>query len=128
MNQIEFPHSTVIFKDQVIYLVFKEGAALDVKEIREMIVAAEKLSPEKRYLLFSDIRHHVQITAEGRKVAADNKEAPGVIANAVLTNNIALKLTANFFMNVNKPPFPVKIFNDEHKANVWLRSFLKEKS
>ncbi|MCW3071001.1 MAG: hypothetical protein JWO44_891 [Bacteroidetes bacterium] len=127
MNQIDFPHSTIIYKAPVMYLRFKEGAELDVKEIREMIVAAESLSNKKPYLLFSDVRNHVAISSEGRKIAADKKESPCVIANAVLTNNFALKLTANFFIKVNKPHFPVRVFNDEIKAHLWLMQFDPQK-
>lgn len=127
MNQIDFPHSAIIYKAPVVYLVFKEGAELDVKEVREMIAAAEMLAGKKPYLLFSDVRNHVAITPEARKVSADKKESRYVIANAVLTNNFALKLTANFFIKVNKPHFPVKVFNDELKAHLWLASFDPEK-
>jgi hypothetical protein len=127
MNQVDFPHSTVIYKAPVMYLVFKEGAELDVKEVKEMIVAAETLAGKKPYLLFSDVRNHISISTEGRKIAADRKEAPFVIANAVLTNNLALKLTANFFVKVNKPHFPLKVFTDEFKAKIWLMSFDPDK-
>lgn len=120
MNEIEFPHSIVIYNPPVMFLNFKEGAELDVKEIKEMINAAETLSGKKPYLLLSDVRNQVEITPEGRKIAADKNESPCVLANAVLTNNLALKLTANFFIKINKPHFPLKVFNDYRKALKWL--------
>jgi hypothetical protein len=127
MNHIDFPHSTVTYKAPVMYLKFKEGAELDVKEVREMILAAESLSGKRPYLLFSDVRNHVAITGEARKIAADKRESPCVIANAVLSNNFALKLTANFFIRVNKPHFPVRVFNDEVRAHLWLMQFDPQK-
>jgi hypothetical protein len=126
MEQISFTHSTIFYNPPFMYLVLKEGAELDVEQMRELIAAAEKLSNKTPYLLISDVRVNVIITSEARKVAADKNEARFLIANAVLTNNIALKLTANFFIQFNKPHFPLKIFSDEKKAHIWLAGFLPE--
>ncbi|MDF2436169.1 MAG: hypothetical protein K0Q95_545 [Bacteroidota bacterium] len=126
MRGIEFEHSTISFDSSVIFIVFKKGAKMDVASAREMIVSAEKLSDKKPYLMFSDIRNHVEITPEARKVAADKKEAPLIIANAVLTDNVALKLTANFFVKINRPHFPVKLFTDRSKAMLWLKQFNRQ--
>ncbi len=123
MEQIDFPHTLVSYKEPVITLTFKEGAHLDIKEIRELIKAAEKLSGNKPYLIFSDTRVFLTITPEARKISAEQKEAPYLIANAVLLNNLPLKLTANFFLKFNHPHFKFKVFNNEKKAMKWLMQF-----
>lgn len=119
----DFSYCTLSYKAPIISIVFKKGAVMDVAEAKEMIVAAESMSGKKPYVLFSDIRNHVNITPEARKVSADKAMAPHVVANAVFTNNIALKLTANFFILINKPHFPVKVFTDRSKAMLWLHEF-----
>jgi hypothetical protein len=123
MKKAEFVHSTITYDPPVIYIVFKKGAKMDSAEALEMIAAAETLSGKTPYLMFSDIRNHVEISPEARKISAAKAEAPYVVANAVLTDNVALKLTANFFMKINKPHFPVKIFTDRSKAMSWLMDF-----
>jgi hypothetical protein len=123
MQEIDFVHTTVRYEAPVIYLLFKEDADLDVDQVRELIAAAEKLSGKKPYLILSDARVNLLITPEARKVSAEKTEAPYVIANAVLVNNLGLSLTANFFMKFNKPNFPVKVFYDEGKAMEWLLKF-----
>jgi hypothetical protein len=127
MEEIEFTHSIVRFKTPVVSVIFKEGAELDVHEVRELVVAAEKLSGNKPYVLFSDVRNHVTITSEARKVAADRKEASNLLANAVLTNSAAISMTVNFFIKFNKPQFPIKLFYDEAKAFEWMLKFAPEK-
>jgi hypothetical protein len=96
---------------------------LDVKEVRELIKAAEKITGNQPYLLFSDVTVHISITSEARKVSADKKEAPLIIANAALVNNLAVRLTANFFATFNKPYFPFEVFNKREKALRWLMQF-----
>jgi hypothetical protein len=127
MQQIEFPHSTIKYKAPIIYVTFKQDVKLDVKDIKEMISAAEELTGKKMYLLFNDVRNYVVMTPEARKLAADKKGAPLTIASAVLTNSVALKLIANFFVKVHKPHFPQKVFTDRLKAHLWLMSFDPEK-
>ncbi len=127
MKPIEFPHSIVTYNDPVITIVFKEGATLDVPEIRELILASEKLSDKKPYLLFSDSRVFLTITPEARRVSALKIEAPYLIANAALINNLPLVLTANFFAKFNQPHFKFKMFTSEKKAMKWLLEFAPER-
>ncbi len=123
MNKIEFSHTTVELRLGIVWLLFKENAELGVDEIKELIKATEKLSDYKPYLLMSDVRVNLSITPEARKVAADEKEAPLLVANAVIVNNLAIRLTANFFSSFNKPHFEFKVFNSEKKAIDWLMKF-----
>ncbi len=123
MKLLEFSYCTVSYKRPVVYLTFKEGAHLDVGESRELIKAAEKLTENQPYLLFSDARVFLTITPQSRKVWADKNEAPLLIANAALINNLSLRLTANFFIKFNKPHFKYKVFTDEKKAIEWLLQF-----
>jgi ethanolamine utilization protein EutA (predicted chaperonin) len=123
MEEIKFSHTVVSYREPVVSLTFTEDSELDVAEIRELIAAAERLSGKKPYLLFSDARGNLAITPEARKVAAAKNEAPLLVANAVLVNNLGLSITANFFMKFNKPHFPVRVFYDEKKAMEWLMKF-----
>ena len=127
MGPIEFPHAIISYKAPVITIKFKEGSTLDVGEIRELIVAAEKLTNNRPYLLFSDVRVFLTITPEARKVSASKTEAPYLIANAALINNLPLALTANFFVKFNQPHFKFKMFNNEKKAMKWLLQFDPDK-
>ena len=126
MNFIDLPHATIRYEAPVVYLTFKTDANLDVAEIRELIKATEKLTGKKPYLLLSDARVFINITPEARKVSADKNEAPYLVANAALINNLPLTLTTNFFIKFNRPHFKLKVFNDEKKALKWLLKFAPE--
>lgn len=128
MESIDFLHTTVVFKEQIVYFIFKENVELDSPEMRELFQAAEKLSKGKPFLLFSVLSGTQSITSEGRKFTADKKETRNLIANAVLTNSLALKLTANFFIKLNKPHFHFVLFNHATKAHEWLSGFAPEKA
>jgi hypothetical protein len=44
------------------------------------------------------------------------------IAAALITNSFTSKMIANFFLTVNKPNFPVRVFDDALMAHQWARS------
>jgi hypothetical protein len=47
-----------------------------------------------------------------------------VCAVALLVGSPLSRIIGNFFMGLNKPPFPVRIFGDEAEALAWLTGFL----
>lgn len=127
MQRIELEYVTVENREGIIWLTFKEGADLDTGEVREFIRACDVLSKGEPYLLMSDARVNLTITSDGRKTVADKKEVPNLIANAVLVNNFAVRLTANFFISFNKPHFKYRVFNNEARALNWLKKYHVQK-
>lgn len=127
MSIAELPYCTFSYEKPIVRIQFKENTELDVKEMRELIAITKRITGGKPYLLLSVTSDNVLITSEARKVAADRQEAPLLVANAVVTNSLAMKLTANFFVKFNKPHFRFRAFTDEASAAEWLLRFDPEK-
>ena len=89
-------------------------------EVRELTAIAEKLSGNKPYFVFTDARTNPNVTQEGRRVAADQNEAPLNRGAAVLVNDNMMKLAINFFYGFKKPLYPFRAFTDKEKAFAWL--------
>jgi hypothetical protein len=121
MKKAELSYATLEKRGDFIWLIIKEDAELDVKEVKEFTSMCEKLSGNKPYFLISDARVNLSITTEGRKAAASRTISPLLVANAVLVNNVAVRMVANFFTAVNKPHFKYKVFNEEQEALAWLK-------
>jgi hypothetical protein len=120
MNEIELPYVSIKYKTPIVYFTYKEGAELGFPEIRELVSYAEKLSGQKPYLTFSDVRTTINITNEGKKMLEDMKNMPLFRGTAVLVHNSLYKYAANFLGNYNKPKYPFRAFTSEKKAIVWL--------
>ena len=119
-TEVELFYVTMRYERPIVHLVFKKDVELGFPEMRELTSYAEKLSDNKPYLVFSDVRANVKVTSEGRRVAADIKEAPLHRGNAVLVNSNMLKQAINFFSDFKKPVFPYRAFTDKQKAIDWL--------
>ena len=123
MKKIELSYATLEIREGIIWLIFKEDAELDVKDVKEFTSICEELSNHKPYLLISDARVNLSITSDARKAAASKEISPLLVANAVLVNNTAVRLVANFFTSMNKPHFKYKVFKGEEEALMWLKQY-----
>lgn len=63
----------------------------------------------------------VTVTADGRQFAKEEEFSFPKICNAVVVNNLAHKLLANFYLRFNKPNYPFKVFSKMDEAEKWCR-------
>ena len=110
--------------DGLIHVTFKEGTEIDVSlQDRLLIIYLQLCGDKKRPFLYTGIGD-VSITKEGREYSAKLEDVFPASATAVIADNIAYKLIANFYLKVNKPKTPFKVFNDIPSAELWLKTFL----
>jgi hypothetical protein len=60
---------------------------------------------------------------EAREYSANPENIKAVSAIAYVIDNLGHKLVINFFMKINKPPKPIKMFMDETSAVDWLLQY-----
>ena len=103
-----------------------EGAELNYEEVKNCFDVYRELgigSTNKVLQLISS-KDNFNITKEGREYAAKYGK-DFFIASAVVTDNLAVRLLANFFRNFYKFIVPFKIFESEGKAVDWLLRYRK---
>ena len=68
-----------------------------------------------------DMRQTVKITREARNYYAGERTASIQRATALLIDSPLSAVIANFFMGLNKPLSPTRMFTNEDDAIAWLR-------
>jgi hypothetical protein len=81
------------------------------------------MSSEASYPLLSDTRKVRHFDKDARAFLARPDNMAGISAGAFLVNNQLQKVLANFFIQINKPPTPSRVFTDEVEALSWLQQF-----
>ena len=61
---------------------------------------------------------------EVRNYWAQKDTNPYSKAESFITNNLAQKIIGNFYMKIQKPTRPTKLFTNEKDAIEWLKTFL----
>lgn len=73
-----------------------------------------------------DAKELKNITKPARDFLASEKGCQGIIAGAFLINSSLGRIIGNFFIQINKPLRPTKIFTNEIKAKKWLSKYVKK--
>src|SRR5262245_21908112 len=94
-KQLDYVH--ISYQEPIVILEFRDGAELGFPEIAELTHWCEVMSNKRPYVVLSDVRVSVNVTAEGRRAAADPKGAPLHRGTALLVNSSMLKAAMNFF-------------------------------
>jgi hypothetical protein len=120
-NDFAIVHSRT---DGIVHITFKEGTEIDIDLQDKMLkVYIEICAGKKRPFLYSGIGE-VSITKEGREYSKQLEDDFPATATAIIADNLAYRIIANFYLKVNKPKTPYKVFNDIDSAEVWLKTFL----
>lgn len=82
----------------------------------------------QNYPILIKIKSIKDSTKEARDFLASEKGSDGIIAGAVIVDSVLGNMLATFFIFLNKPRIPTKIFKDEAKAKEWLEQFVVKDS
>ena len=112
--------------DGIVYCVAKQGIILTLKDAKENILAISKLANGKKVPVLVDIRGATEATKEARKYFSNDEVAEVQSAVAMLVDSGFSKLLGNFFIGLNRPLFPIRLFMKEQEALRWLENFQSE--
>ena len=76
------------------------------------------------YPLIIDTTEIKSIAKEARDYFSMKDRGSKVMVLAIIIKSPLSKIIANFFMGLNKPVVPVKLFTDEETAIDWCKSYL----
>jgi hypothetical protein len=111
--------------DGIVRVELKQDADVTLEDAIENHEETLKLVGDHEYLVLVDIRPARSITREARMSFADRDSRRNTIAQALVIDSGISRVIGNFFIGLNKPPFPVKLFKSSDEAAAWLKGFLK---
>ena len=103
--------------------VINPRAEITLKGVKEITEARAEVSGNRKHAMLVDIGSIRYASSEGRRFAANSEVSNITTAIALLIGSPVSKVIGNFFIGLNKPPFPVKLFNVEEEAVAWLKGF-----
>ena len=105
-------------------LVFKNGAEAGLPDLEENFAAVKQLNNGEPSPLLLDITKLKYMDREGRAYSARKETVSDIQALAILIGSSVGRMLGSFFLGLNKPPYPTKLFTDKDEAIEWLRGFL----
>ena len=121
---VETKTANIYIKDNIVYLIYKEQADIGISEIEENISVKTNIQEGKKMKTLVDVTKVWHYSDEARKIVSSERFKSITIAMAVVVGySLPIKMVANFFMKINKPLTPTKLFSNREKAKEWSDNF-----
>lgn len=115
-------HTDMYVKEGILYMHYKPLDILELEVAKAIVEDRLAFINGITYPCLFDITQVKQSTKEARDYMA-NEGNELVAASAILVSSPMLKMMANFFIQVNKPKNPTRLFTSKESALEWLAHF-----
>lgn len=121
LKQVEITEATITLRsDNIIIVQYKRNTVLDVElQVRMRQIYRELTNNNKMNFIFM-ADDGFSLTREARENSEIISESSPIKAYAIIVNNLAYRIIANFYYRINKPKVPYKSFPTVKDAIHWL--------
>lgn len=102
----------------------KPQAEIELEQAMENSVAVNGFYRDKKFPLLIDARNIKYIAREARKHFSTNGRETRINSFALIVKSPLSRVIGNFFMGLNKPAIPARLFDSEAEAVRWLKHYL----
>jgi hypothetical protein len=113
-----------ISEDGILHFEILPGSTVGLEDAVESIQAGALLCRGVKRPTLIDIRNIRAIQHEARQYYAGPETANVEKAAALLIGSFIGRVIGNFFLGLNKPLTPTRLFTSEEEAVQWLKEFL----
>jgi hypothetical protein len=106
--------------DGIVQMVWVTKAASDLDDATAAISALNELTDGRRSRLLVDLHDSGQQTRPAR--LEFTRRGDLVSAVALIVGTPLSRIMGNFFLSVSKPPYPVRLFDNEASGLAWLQA------
>ena len=116
-------------EDQILRQTFFPQAEETEETARENVETMLKMMQmmniknKKRCPILVDGREIKSVSKEARTIYQNEERAVTLAAAALLGGSIVSMVIGNFFIGLNRPNHPIRLFTSEEKALEWLEIF-----
>ncbi|GAA4841844.1 hypothetical protein [Algivirga pacifica] len=124
IKKSETQFAEIYLSDGILFYDYKPMNELSLKVAEECVQDRILFSNKTTYPCLFNIQSVKEVSKDARDYLA-NEGNQYILASAIVISSPIVKMLANFFIRVNKPKNPTKIFTDEVNAVEWLNQFNK---
>lgn len=111
-------------EDGIVRTKIKSGSNVSIDEAKENSEAVNSLYTGEKFPLLIDSRGIKSMTREARNQFSTKDRETHAKAFAIIIDSSLSKVIGNFFMGINKPAVPTRLFDNEIEAEKWLKTLL----
>lgn len=108
--------------DGIVCTKVKQNAEVTIEDAKANSLVVNAFYVNEKFPLLIDARGIKSITREARSFFTTNGRETNTMAFAILIDSSVSKVVGNFFLGINKPAVPTKLFLNEKSALEWLQN------
>lgn len=113
------------YNNDILYVKPYENVFLDKVEMQSLLTTAVELTERNKYYAVIDTSNNIDSSKDARDYYANNELNCFRLADAFVVSSLPLRMVVNFFIKVNKPNIPTKMFNTKDSAFDWIHEIKK---
>lgn len=106
----------------VVHARFNADRVVSADEVQEMFEVMYGARDGRKSLFVVTVDDGTTLSNEARTLASSADASKYIVADAIVLRDFQHELSANAFIRHNKPPRPIKAFDEFEKAVEWLGS------
>ena len=110
------------YLDSTLFVECLPDAVITLEDAVEHIERSSEIIEERDFVQLIDMRRLKSITREARVLYSRKNSNLNCKAVALLVSSPLSRVIANFFLGMNKPDRPIKLFTNKEKAITWLKT------
>ncbi|NQX97735.1 MAG: hypothetical protein HRT73_07630 [Flavobacteriales bacterium] len=124
MNVHELHSVTIsLDKERVLLIKYKDGVYVDIDEAEKIMEATVEIVGKTNFYLIVDARDILSsLDHNSRKFMSEHEVNEFNIAQAIIVNNMPIRLLANFYLKFYKHNNPIRVFTDIDEGRKWVLS------
>lgn len=123
-SDVHLPYYLYLRKDGILYIKISSEKEETVELAKEMVQKLGKLVQYKKVPILAKHDEFAIPGKENREFWSKKDACPYSKAEAFIIQSTAMKLISNFYLLINKPERPTKMFTSEKDAIEWLKKFM----
>jgi len=108
-------------EDGICRTVTKPQTEIGLNDAKENTAIVTGLFTGKKFPILIDSRNIKSMTREARAHFSTNGRDTKISSMAILVKSPLSRVIGNFFMGLNKPQIPARLFDSEAEAIEWLK-------
>ncbi len=127
IDKHELPQTKVELRDDgIIQFFYDENTEYTMDHTKALEAVVEKLTKGVTHMSLRIAGKYTSMDTELMKYLSRGRGTLFTLADAFVIHSLAQRILANFYLHINKPILPTKVFNKVEEAEAWLLSLDKE--
>jgi hypothetical protein len=123
-NVHDTPHVLLEMKDGILFGTYKKGLKMNLEVAKDIVKARLEFTGGKNVPAIIYNQGVVSMDKPARDFLASPDGTKGLKAAAMMLDSAFSSFLGNFYLSVNKPPMPVRIFTNTKAALGWIQKFV----